>query len=250
MNKYKKIIILSSVLFVIIALITLVMVFDIDMVIIKNLSIVGIENKKQDIDDVKNQKEIESNKFEELQNSLKKAKDNFDVQKQTYENIPSSDIAIVQQATIDEKYFIEYLWVVLGNYAKTNNLKINIITPGASYSNGIAKSTTDGNDNDNSTNSTTNTTTKNTTTLTTDNKSNTSSKDNKEEVVVQEQVESGDNDKIKIVVNGRYANLADFVFDVENDSTLRFKLDNIKMTYSGNNKVEAIFDVLSLAVLN
>jgi len=55
---------------------------------------------------------------------------------------------------------------------------------------------------------------------------------------------------IKITVEGRYANIADFVFDVENDKSLRFKLDNIKMAYSGDNKVKATFDVLSLAVLN
>ena len=54
---------------------------------------------------------------------------------------------------------------------------------------------------------------------------------------------------IKITIKGRYANVADFVFDVENDKSLRFKLDNIKMTYAGDNEIQATFDVLSLSVL-
>ena len=57
------------------------------------------------------------------------------------------------------------------------------------------------------------------------------------------------NNGIVLVVKGRYANVADFVFDVENDKSLRFKLDNIKMSYSGDNTIQATFDVLSLSVL-
>ena len=52
----------------------------------------------------------------------------------------------------------------------------------------------------------------------------------------------------KLTVTGRYADVADFVFDVENDSSLKFKLDNIKMTYSKDNLIVASFDVLSLSV--
>ena len=56
------------------------------------------------------------------------------------------------------------------------------------------------------------------------------------------------NSGIKITVQGRYANVADFVFDVENDKSLRFRLDNIKMTYTENNAIQATFNVLNIKV--
>ena len=219
MTKYKKIIILSAVLVVIIVILTLVMVFDFDVILFKNLSIAGIENKKEQVETLMSDKKTEDANYNSSLESLKKSEDSYDVQKEAYENIPESDIAIVQQATIDEKYFIEYLWVVLGNYAASNSLKIDIITPGSSYSTKTETADESNTAQDGESNNNTTTT-------------------------------SGASDRVKIVVKGRYANLADFVFDVENDSSLRFKLDNIKMLYSGDNKVEATFDVLSLAVLN
>ena len=54
------------------------------------------------------------------------------------------------------------------------------------------------------------------------------------------------NGAIRIVVRGRYANVADFVYDVENDKELKFRLDNIKMSYKSNNQIEATFNVLNL----
>ena len=225
MKKYNKLIILSSVLFVIIVFLTLVMVFDFNALLFKNLSIAGIANEKEQVESLIQDKKNEDASYNSTLQELKNSENSYDVQKEAYENIPSSDIAIVQQATIDEKYFIEYLWVVLGNYAASNNLKIDIITPGSSYS-----TSTEASDSE----------VPNNTELADGNKSN-----NNTTVTT-----SGLKDRVKIVVKGRYSDLADFVFDVENDSSLRFKLDNIKMTYSGDNKVEATFDVLSLSVLN
>ncbi|MBQ8043312.1 MAG: hypothetical protein IJ272_04080 [Clostridia bacterium] len=196
MKRYTKLIILSVVLLVLIALITLAMIFDVDLMLFRNLSIAGIQEKKLAVEVLMQRQTVEESNNTIAKSELQTSKNSFDVAKETYENIDESTIEIVQEATKEEKYFIEYLWIVLGNYATTNNVAINITTPGAG-----AEGETAG---------------------------------------------TG----VQITIEGRYSNIADFVFDVENDKSLRFKLDNIKMTYSGNNKVKATFDVLSLAVLN
>lgn len=200
MTKYIKTIIFSTLLLVIIALITLVMIFDVDLVIFKNLSIAGMQEKDMLVENLMQKQLQEENNNRNSKSQLQSAKNSFDVAKEAYENIDESTIEIVQEATKEEKYFIEYLWIELGNYATANNLGINIITPDSTNSTSTSTST-------------------------------------------------GVNSGVKITVEGRYANVADFVFDVENDKSLRFKLDNIKMTYSGDNQITATFDILSLSVL-
>ena len=234
MRKYKKLMILSGILVLIIALLTVAMVVDFDLLLFKNLSISGVENKKQDTEALIKDRDTENANYTKALEDLKKSENSYDVEKEAYENIPQSDITVVQQATIDEKYFIEYLWVDLGNYAKTNNLKLNIITPGSSYSS-TQNENTNGEDVKDE--------------IQTGAQSATNTTDNQAVLDNAINTTTGENDKIQIIVKGRYSDLADFVFDVETDSSLRFKLDNIKMIYSGDNKVEATFDVLSLSVL-
>ena len=197
MTKYSKLITLSVTLLILIVAITLVMIFDVDFVLFKNLSIAGIGEKKLEVEQLIQDQLTEEENNTKAKENLQKSKNDFDVAKENYENIGESTIALVQEATKEVKYFIEYLWVVLGNYAAANDLSISIVTPGTGTS-----STT-----------------------------------------------SSLNSGVEVSVQGRYANVADFVFDVENDKSLKFKLDNIMMTYSGNNKIKATFDVLSLSVL-
>ena len=226
MRRYTKLIVLSVVLVLLIASITLTMIFDIDFMLFNNLSISTIQARELNADEM-----LENLNKEELNNtnakqSLETSKKSYEKEKNTYENIDESTIEIVEDATKEEKYFIEYLWIVLGNYANSNGVDIGIVTPGA---------TTESS----STNTNTNTNTNaganfgqgvgsNTSTSTSTNTSKTG---------------------IKIAIEGRYANVADFIFDVENDKSLRFKLDNIQMTYVGNNEIKAQFDILSLSVL-
>jgi len=222
MKKYIRLIILSVVLLVAITFITLAMIYDVDLALFKNLSIAGIQEKKLAVEVLMQRQTLEQANNLTAKASLQNSKNEFDIAKEEYENIDESTIQIVQEATKEEKYFIEYLWIVLGNYAATNKVSINIHTPGA-------------------TQATTNTTT---TTPTDETNANVNMEFSADSVA------SGTGSGVQITVEGRYANIADFVFDVENDKSLRFKLDNIKMTYSGDNKVKATFDVLSLAVLN
>lgn len=218
-NKYNKLITLSIVLVLLIALITLAMIYEVDFVLFKNLSIAGIQEKKMSVETLMQKQTQEEANNATAKSTLQKSKNSFDVAKQEYENIDESTITIVQEATKEVKYFIEYLWIVLGNYANANGVDIAIITPGST----VVQST----------DSTTNTNAGNT------------ADTNAEASESLSPLTSG----VKISVKGRYANVADFVFDVENDKSLKFKLDNIKMTYSGNNQITATFDVLSLSVL-
>lgn len=252
MKEYKKIIILSSVLLILIVLITLVMIFDVDLKMFKNLSIAGIGKSKANVESLIDAEQKEEDNLITAKNNIAKAKESFEEAKTTYNNIDESTIAIVQEATKNENYFIEYLWVVLGNYARANDLEIGIVTPG---------STTQTNNSNNNTSTNTNTTvttptgesvssngTTNSTSRSEIADSNNSEQLAEESTSESQMTSSSLDNAIKISVKGRYSNVADFVFDVENDKELRFKLDNIKMTYQGNNLIEATFDVLSLNV--
>ena len=219
MKKYTKLIILSVVLLVIITLITLAMIFDVDLLLFNNLSISSIQEKKLLVEDLMLKQQTEETNNTQAKQNLQSSKNSYDVAKQEYEAIDKSTIEIVQEATKEEKYFIEYLWIVLGNYATANNLGIKIVTPDSTVTNTNTNTVVN---TGTSTGTTTNTTTSSLTAI---------------------------KDGVKILVEGRYANVADFVFDVENDKSLRFRLDNIKMSYAGNNTIQAVFDVLSLSVL-
>lgn len=257
MRKYDKLITLSSILLLLIVVITLAMVYDVDLFLFKNLSIAGVKEKKMAVDELIQKQTIEEFNNLQAKQELNESKNDFDVAKEAYESIDDSTIAIVQQATKEDKYFIEYLWVVLGNYAKTNNVGIDVITPNSTVVSKEEKTeeTDDTKESSNQTTKSTETnkattnkeTNQNATDQTTTAQSRLDALGEREETN-QDTVKALD-DGIKIVVVGRYANVADFVFDVENDKSLKFKLDNIKMQYAGDNKVEATFDVLSLDVL-
>jgi len=222
MGRYSKLIWLSVILLAIIAAITLAMTMDMDFMFFKNLSIAGIQEKQLVIESLMAKENIELGKNSGQKEQLQVSKNKFDVAKSEYESIDESTITIVQDATKEVKYFIEYLWIVLGNYATANKVEIDIHTPGSTISEPV-KETEDGTETNAyaiDTNST-----------------------------ISSGVTTSSNTGIKISVKGRYANVADFVFDVENDKSLKFKLDNIKMDYAKDNKVLATFDVLSLAVL-
>jgi len=225
MKKYTKVIILSSVLLVLIILAVLAMIFDVDLLLFKNLSIAGIQQKKMSVEVLMSKELIETQSNVSAKSDLRESKNEYDVAKNAYENIDESTIEIVQEATKEEKYFIEYLWVVLGNYATLNKVDINIETPGSTT---VVEDTTKGAD---------------------DAQNQAQDSGMPEDDMDGMNQSTSSSDGITITIEGRYADVADFVFDVENDKSLRFKLDNIKMTYSGDNKIQATFKVLSLAVL-
>jgi len=155
--------------------------------------------------------------------SLETSKSDFKKQKDQYDAITDETIAIIKEATTDEKYNIEYMWIKLGNYAKSNNLTLSLVEPGGTEQ---AASTTTG-----TTPAATSTTTSTTTTPTTPTTGATSTSSGSE---------------FTIKVKGNYINVSDFIFELENDDELRFKLDKIKMEYAGSNEITATFAVKNL----
>ena len=53
---------------------------------------------------------------------------------------------------------------------------------------------------------------------------------------------------MKIQVKGSYMDISDFIFEVENDKALRFKLDNISIEYVSGTTIKANFDVKNLII--
>lgn len=253
MREYEKMIIYSVVFVVIVVAITLLMTNDVNLFFFNNLSITSVDQVKQETDALIESKQKEEQNYTEAKEKLANSKNSFDVAKAEYESIDAETIKQVQEATKEEKYFIEYLWIVLGDYAKTNNVIIDIITPGATV---VEKTETTEEDTE-----TKDTTKKATTDATKDAATATITEATQPKVPIRDTLidnSTSNANKLtdtqdvkgttKLTVTGRYADVADFVFDVENDSSLKFKLDNIKMTYSKDNLIVASFDVLSLSV--
>ena len=216
LKEYKKIIIMTLILLILIIGIVVVLTSEIKFGKLRSVAIFTMSESKEELD---NLIEREASTKAEQQSSLEKTKNSYEAEKQKFEKIDKSTLDMIREATKDEKYFIEYLWITLGNYADENNLAIEIITPGSTSavtgeSMGNAGASGNGSG------------------------SNTQSKPNLDASV--------SNGAIRIVVRGRYANVADFVYDVENDKELKFRLDNIKMSYKSNNQIEATFNVLNL----
>lgn len=236
-KEYKKILIMSAVLLILIIGIVIVFTTDISIAGIKSGSIFTISEGKNNLNGLIEKESTVKAEHQSALDSLEQAKNTYEIEKKKFDTIDQATVDLVKEATKDEKYFIEYLWITLGNYATDNNLIIDVITPGSTLSstgetlNGSGSDTGTGTGNAlgggiNFGGSDTGAGNSGPTTDTS----------------------SVANNSIRIIVKGRYANVADFVYDVENDKELKFRLDNIKMVYKSNNQIEATFNILSLQV--
>jgi hypothetical protein len=229
MIEHKKLIVFEivSIIFIVL-IISLVLFVDINLGFFKIVStktLIGSLNVVKEAENNYNNKKIE---YETTIKNIESLKSQFSVQKSKYDAITDETVDIIKQATTSEKYNIEYMWVKLGNYARSNNLELSMLEPGA---NPVAT--------EDSKKTTTNTVTSNTTVKTEvkDEKTTT----NKEEVPTVTT-----SDELVIKVKGSYLNVSDFIFDIENDKELRFKLDKIKMESAGSNMITATFSVKNL----
>ena len=155
------------------------------------------------------------------------------------------------------------MWIKLGNYAIKNNLSIVLVEPGGA-SDASSATTTDVAESGETTStpvssssqSTTNQSTTNqaTTNQATDSTSQSSSSGtvqsaNKSDDDTDTDASDANGDKtLKINISGTYMNVSDFIFEVENDSELKFKLDNISMQPTGDG-VSATFDVKNMIIV-
>lgn len=136
---------------------------------------------------------LDGYKKEKVKLDEEKAK--FDSIKAQYDSISNETIEKIIEAYKTHNYDLEWLWIVLGNYAKINNLEITIAEP--------------------------------------------ENTENESKVL----------GNLTLTVRGRYLDVVDFVFDVETDKELLFKLDNMNMLYDKDNKIIATFDILTMNVV-
>ena len=246
-----KMIALIVSLLVIVAVSVLVMIKGVNIGAISAISINGISDKKLDVEKAKADLDKVKVNYEQTKDTLETAKSQFNDEKNEYELISDETIKTVKEATKEEEYLIEYLWITLGNYASAHKLTLSVIEPGGKISQ--PESTTTDNSTEVSTGTgikgnesgVTQTTNAATTGLPTDGveTSETTTVEN-----VQNPI-TADGSALTVQVKGNYIDLADFVFEVENDKSLRFRLDNIKMASAGGNAVTATFNVKDFTVL-
>lgn len=262
----KKMIIVTSILAISIILLLVFMLLGVNLVFFRIPSVSYLLNEYNLVKKAEKELTTTQDNYYNATNSLEKAQSEYNKQKNKYNSISDETINIIKEATTEETYNLEYMWIKLGNYAKKNNLEIVMVEPGGqtdSSSQNTSSTTTTSNNasttaNNNTSNTTTTTTTtatnntSNTTTTTTSgNNASTENKDNKtsdNKTSDKPNTSSTDSSVLKIQVTGSYMNTADFIFEVENDTALRFKLDNISMDYVKGTTIKTSFNVKNIVV--
>ena len=158
------------------------------------LSVSDMQKQKQDLVLEEANLMIAKSQFDVATSNLLTAQNAYKTSRDKYNSITEDDIQTIKEATKEDHYYVDWLWIVIGEYAKNNNLTLKIIDPRAGE-------------------------------------------------------QASNKGTVQINVIGRYQDIANFVFEVENDNELRFKLDNMSMTYNSDNKVSTTFDVLGMEVL-
>lgn len=224
---------------------------------LKALSIAGIADKSGAVEKANVDLAVAQQQYDSNLKTLEKSKKDFNNQKEAYELISEETINAVKEATKEEEYLIEYIWITLGNYATAHNLDLAIIEPGGSVSQATTTPSAPADDMDVSTGTgvTGNETGVNSTTNAATTGSPISGTAQGTQTGTQNQSSSVTSgltskaDALTVQVKGSYIDLADFVFEVENDQSLRFRLDNIKMTSAGGTEVITSFNVKDFTVL-
>lgn len=256
-NEVKKLIISVTVLVAVVALLVTVMLVNVNLKIINFGSIKEIMNKHNEVVEAESKLSKKETEYKAAVSKVNTSKTAFDTAKAKYDAISDETINVIKEATTEENYNIEYMWIRLGNYALKNNLTIIMAEPGGSFEttsttekDGTTKNiktttttttTTTKNDETNTTTSNTNDTTKTDTNATTDTKQTNNTNNTNKETTDQ-------NTLFKIQVSGSYLDVSDFVFEVENDKALRFKLDNISMDYVSGTTIKTTFNVKNLVI--
>lgn len=224
----KKVIMFSTILSISIILLIVFALVDINLGVVKFSSVKSLIQKHEDITNSENDLIKAETTYGTAINKLETEKSNFETEKQKYNAITNETIDIVKNIKTEEKYSIEYMWIRLGNYARVNNLSIVLVEPGGSE---ITSTET---------NNTSNSTSKTVSSDSTNDDINTTSN-----LMTPTTTNSA---LFKIQVTGSYIDVSSFVFEVENDKELRFKLDNIVMEYVSGTTIKATFNVKNLVI--
>lgn len=262
-EEYKRTIIISVIDVIIILLIALLALADINIGPIHLSSIKSIMAQDKKVKAAEAELDTAKTLYEAAVTGLESQKAKFEKEKGQYDAISDDTVNIIKEATAKENYSIEYMWIKLGNYAIKNNLSIVLVEPGGA-SDASSATTTDVAESGETTSTpvssssqaTTNqaTTNQTTTNQATDSTSQSSASDtvqsaNKSDDATDTDTSDANGDKtLKINISGTYMNVSDFIFEVENDSELKFKLDNISMQPTGDG-VSATFDVKNMIIV-
>lgn len=228
MNR-KKLLIGEGIAALIVAgIIAAIFMVETDLGIFKIVSPQSLMSQYNSIKDMNSKLDTSKTNYETSLKAVETAKSEYTKQKEKYEAITDETISIIKDATADEQYNIDYIWVQIGNYAKANNLVLSLIEPG-----GSSQTATD--------------TSSNTSTTTGTNSQVTSeSKGTDTQSATTSTTTKSPSNELSIKVVGNYTDVSDFIFELENDVELRFKLDKIKMEYAGNNQITATFAVKNI----
>lgn len=257
-EEYKRTIIISIIDVIIILLIALLALADINIGPIHLSSIKSIMAQDKKVKAAEAELDTAKTLYEAAVTGLESQKAKFEKEKGQYDAISDDTVNIIKEATAKENYSIEYMWIKLGNYAIKNNLSIVLVEPGGASDTSSA-TTTDSTESGETTStpvssSSQATTNQTTTNQATDSTSQSSASDtvqsaNKSDDATDTDTSDANGDKtLKINISGTYMNVSDFIFEVENDSELKFKLDNISMQPTGDG-VSATFDVKNMIIV-
>lgn len=234
---------------------------DVNLGFISTSSIEGIIAKREQLLNLESKLESTESTYTNTKNKVETSKKAFTTAKNKYEAISDETIDLIKEATTEENYDIEYMWIKLGNYASVNNLKILLVEPGgtvAETTTGDSTKTDDANTKTSNTNTNKNTpnnasTPASSTTASTDasKAANTATTAAVENTTANNTTSSKttDNTLLTVTLEGSYLNMSDFVFEVENDKELRFKLDNMEVTYVSGTTIKAKFNVKNVIMI-
>lgn len=254
MEKSTLKIIISIVLFLVFGGLTVLFTLvDLDLIVLDFSSVNGVIAKREELLILEDSLKKSEEKYEQAKSNLVVAKKNYESAKSKYEAISDQTIELIKEATTEENYDIEYMWIKLGNYASVNNLSIVMLEPGATQTTVTQVSTKD-----QETEKTTiekvedkaMETTSTGKTMSTVNDTLSQTDDSKNDSTTNVTTKSNTPDTLlTVTIQGSYLNMSDFIFEVENDKELRFKLDNIEITYVSGTTIKAKFDVKNVIVL-
>ena len=239
---------------------------DLNLGFISTSSIEGIIAKREQLLNLESKLESTESTYTTTKNKVETSKKAFTTAKNKYEAISDETIDLIKEATTEENYDIEYMWIKLGNYASVNNLKILVVEPGGTVTettsgdatkaaaNSTTSTSTSTNTNTNASTSNNSTSTQaSTSTASTDasKAANTATTAAAENTTANNTTSSKTTDDtlLTVTLEGSYLNMSDFVFEVENDKELRFKLDNMEVTYVSGTTIKAKFNVKNVIMI-
>lgn len=210
--------IIVAILVLVVLSIFLILLLLVDIPVLNTLSIKGILNKRSELMQKEAELVKEQDSYKKFIANVENLKNDYQKEKTKYEAISDETIKIITDANTTEKYSLEYMWIKLGNYATKNNLTIVMVEPGNTNTLNEGEQTTD---------------------------QSVVEQNNKKEDTKAVADNSG---VLQIQVTGSYIDLSDFIFEVENDTELRFKLDNISMQLVSGTTIKTTFDVKNIII--